>query len=114
MQAYGRERKIRSFNMKAAILTTSGKPPIYSDFPDPKPGTDEILLTVTAASLKNIDKLMASGDHYAAPKELPAVCGVDGVGHDDDGKRYYFANLPAPYGAMAEKVTINPDWAFAL
>jgi NADPH2:quinone reductase len=100
--------------MKAAVINKLGEPPVYQDFPDPTPGKDEVLLRVTAASLKQIDKVMASGRHYAAPKELPVVSGVDGVGRDDQGKRYYFANLPAPYGAMAEKVAINPAWAFAL
>ena len=50
--------------MKAAVLHTLGISPHFEDFPDPQPGQDQMIVRVKAASLKNIDKLMASGPHF--------------------------------------------------
>jgi len=100
--------------MKAAVLHAVGQVPQYEDFADPTPKDGEVKLKVLAASIKNVDKMMAKGEHYAGPNQLPAVCGVDGVGELPDGKRVYFANLAHPYGAMAEYAVVNPQWAFAV
>ncbi len=98
--------------MKAAVLHTLGNPPHYEDFPDPQPGPDEVVVHVRAASLKNIDKAMASGSHYDSHRELPVICGVDGVGVLEDGARVYCGGCPPPYGMMAQQ-TIVPK-AFCL
>src|ERR1039458_745367 len=71
--------------MHAAVLHTLGKPPRFESFPDPVAEPDEAIVHVRAASLKPIDRLMASGGHYASPREFPVVCGVDGIGVLDDG-----------------------------
>ena len=63
-------------------------------------------MQVRAASLKPIDRLMAGGAHYASPRELPVVCGVDGVGVLDDGTRVFFGGARRPYGAMAELAVV--------
>jgi len=92
--------------MHAAVLHTLGKPPRYETFADPVPGPDEAMVHVRAASLKPIDRLMAGGRHYASPRELPVVCGVDGVGVLDDGTRVFFGGPRRPYGAMAERTVV--------
>jgi len=84
--------------MKAAVLHTLGEPPRFEDFPDPQPSPDEVIVHVTAASLKNIDKAMASGSHYDSHRELPVICGVDGVGLLDDGTRVFCGGLGDPTG----------------
>jgi NADPH:quinone reductase-like Zn-dependent oxidoreductase len=71
--------------MKAAVLHTFGQSPRYEDFADPQATEGEVLVRVKAASLKNVDKMMASGSHYDRFPDLPCVCGVDGVGLLDDG-----------------------------
>jgi NADPH2:quinone reductase len=87
--------------MKAAVLRTLGKPPRCESFAEPVPIDNELIVTVRAAALKPVDKQIASGSHYACPRELPLVCGTDGVGQLSDGQRVFFGGTRAPYGAMA-------------
>ena len=93
--------------MKAAVLHTLGKAPRFDEFADPTVGKDEAVVRVRAASLKAVDLQMASGSHYASPRQLPAVCGTDGVGDLEDGTRVFFGGPRRPYGAMAER-TVAP------
>ena len=93
--------------MKAAVLHELGKTPRFEDFAEPTAGADEAAVRVRAASLKAIDRQLASGSHYASPRELPIVCGTDGVGELEDGTRVFFGGARRPYGAMAER-TVAP------
>jgi len=90
--------------MHAAVLHTIGTAPRYEEFPEPVIGDKdaEAIVYVHAASLKPVDKQLASGSHYASRRELPCVCGTDGVGHLDDGQRVFFGGPRPPYGAMAQ------------
>jgi NADPH:quinone reductase-like Zn-dependent oxidoreductase len=102
-------------SMKAAVLRTLGKPPRFEEFPDPKPSQGEVIVHVKAASLKNIDKMMARGSHYDSHRELPVVCGSDGVGTLDDGTRVFCGGSRPPYGMMADSASIpsklrSPTW----
>jgi len=67
--------------MDAAVLHTLGKPPRCEQFPEPIAGDGEAIVHVHAASLKPIDKQLASGSHYASPVSythltLPTICSV--------------------------------------
>ncbi len=93
--------------MKAAVLQALGKAPRFEDFPEPTAGNEEALVRVHAASLKSVDKQLASGSHYASPRELPVICGTDGLGMLEDGERVFFGGPRRPYGAMAE-LTVAP------
>jgi NADPH:quinone reductase-like Zn-dependent oxidoreductase len=93
--------------MKAAVLHTLGKAPRFEEFAEPAAGKDEALVRVRAASLKAVDRQMASGSHYASPREFPVICGTDGVGELEDGTRVFFGGPRRPYGAMAER-TVSP------
>lgn len=92
--------------MKAAVLRTPGQPPSCEDFPDPQAGQGEVLVHVKAASLKNVDKAMASGSHYDSYRKLPAICGVDGMAILDDGTRVFCGGCRPPYGMMAEEAVV--------
>ena len=92
--------------MDAAVLHALGKVPRFEQFAEPAPGKDEVLVHVRAASLKPVDKQMANGSHYASPRALPAVCGIDGVGRLADGSLVYFAGPRSPYGAMAQRTVV--------
>jgi NADPH2:quinone reductase len=47
--------------MDAAVLHALGKPPRCEQFPEPIAGDAEVIVHVHAASLKPIDKQLASG-----------------------------------------------------
>lgn len=90
--------------MKAAVLHQLGQAPRYEDFADPIPNDDQILITIKAASVKNLDKMRASGTHYASYTQLPAIVGIDGVGVMADGMRVYAQGMS---GMIAEKGLIH-------
>src|SRR5262249_33418674 len=73
------------------------------EFPEPIAGEGEVIVSVRAAALKPVDKQMASGSHYARPRQLPVVCGSDGVGQLSDGSRVFFGVTRSPYGSMAQR-----------
>ncbi len=98
--------------MNAAVLHTIGKLPRFEPFLDPGPGEGEVIIHVRAAALKPVDKQLASGSHYASPRELPVVCGGDGVGYLDDGTRVFFGGPRRPYGAMAEHTVVRRAQCF--
>lgn len=98
--------------MDAAVLRKFGKPPRYEQFPEPVAGEGEVVVQVHAASLKPIDRQLANGAHYASPRELPCVCGTDGVGRLSDGQRVFFGGARAPYGAMAQRTVLPRAFAF--
>lgn len=90
--------------MKAAVLRQFGTAPVYDDFADPIPGDGELLVKIAAASIKNIDKGIASGAHYSSGKNLPVVTGIDGVAVLANGQRVYAGSTS---GFMAEKAVIS-------
>jgi len=98
--------------MRAAVLRVLGKPPQVEEFPEPTPGGGEVLVHVSAAALKSVDRQMAAGKHYASPRELPVICGTDGVGRLEDGARIFFGGPRQPYGAMAEHTVARQALCF--
>src|SRR5215470_12350584 len=100
--------------MEAAVLRQLGKAPRCERFPDPIAGDGEVMVHVHAAALKPIDKQLADGSHYAAPRQLPVVCGTDGVGHLSDGQRVFFGGCRAPYGSMAQRTVVPRAFTFAI
>jgi NADPH:quinone reductase-like Zn-dependent oxidoreductase len=100
--------------MKAAVLHKLGSAPRFEQFEDPVAGEGEVLVNVHAASLKPIDKIMADGSHYASFRELPVVCGLDGVGTLETGERVFFGGPRRPFGSMAEKTVARRALCFPL
>src|SRR5215469_11332137 len=100
--------------MHAAVLHEIGTVPHYEEFPEPVIGDKdaEVIVHVHAASLKPVDKQLASGSHYASHSELPRVYGSDGVGHLDDGQRVFFCGPRPPHGAMAQRTVVPRAFTF--
>lgn len=92
--------------MDAAVLHCFGEPPHFESVPHPVPNEDEVLVHVTAAALNPSTRLIASGQHYASPQQLPVVCGVEGVGKLDDGTRVFFGVRRAPNGSMCQRTAV--------
>jgi NADPH:quinone reductase-like Zn-dependent oxidoreductase len=93
--------------MKAAVLHQLGSLPLYEEFPTPIPQNEnQLILNIKASALKNLDKLRASGKHYASYTDLPVVVGIDGVGVLEDGTRVYAQGIT---GMMAEKALISKN-----
>lgn len=94
--------------MKAAVVFQKGELPKYvEDFAEPKVQNDnELLISVKASAVKNLDKMQASGKHYSTEnKEWTAkVVGGDGVGELADGTRVYGIGIN---GMLAEKAVIE-------
>jgi NADPH:quinone reductase-like Zn-dependent oxidoreductase len=100
--------------MKAAVVNQLGQPPQFQSFPDPVAVDGEVEITVRAAGLHPVVKAIASGAHYSAGGELPAVPGVDGVGTLKDGTRVYFGGARKPWGTMAELAVVPRSMSIPL
>lgn len=97
-------------NMKAAVVFHKGELPKYvEDFAEPQVQSDnELLISVKASAVKNLDKMRASGKHYSAQNEAwaPKVVGGDGVGILADGRRVYGIGVS---GMIAGKAVIEKN-----
>lgn len=95
--------------MKAAVVFEKGNAPQYADFQEPEVTQEnEILVSVKAASIKNLDKARASGNHYSTENEIhqPTIVGSDGVGFLEDGTKVYFFSKK---GTIAEKAVADKN-----
>ena len=92
--------------MKAAVLHALGSAPRYEDVADPVPQPGQVVLTMRAASLTNLDRRRAAGTHYANYANLPTMVGFDGVGCLADGRRVYAQGLS---GMMAGQALIRAE-----
>jgi len=100
--------------MNAAVLHALNESPRCEQFAEPIAEENEVIVHVRAAALKPLDKQMANGSHYAAFRELPLVCGTDGVGCLDDGTRVFFARPRLPYGSMAQRTIVSLSHSFPI
>lgn len=96
--------------MKAAIIYQAGEIPQYAEIPEPVVQHDhEILVQVKAVSIKNLDKLKASGKHYSSEKTAKIqVVGTDGVGILPNGQRVYGVGTS---GTMSEQAIFLKEWS---
>ncbi|WP_218952275.1 quinone oxidoreductase family protein [Amycolatopsis anabasis] len=88
--------------MHAAVLHEFGGAPRFEKFPEPEPGDGEVLVRVSAASLTPLARWVTTDRDFARGREVPFICGTEGVGVLEDGSRVSFGVVRSPYGAMAE------------
>lgn len=94
--------------MKAAVVFQKGKMPKYAEnFAEPTvQNENELLMSVKASAVKNLDKMQASGKHYSTQNKpfTAKVVGGDGVGLLEDGTRVYGIGVS---GMIAEKAIVE-------
>jgi NADPH:quinone reductase-like Zn-dependent oxidoreductase len=95
------------FQMKSAVLYKAGGQPVFSEWSDPVPGPDDLMMFVRAASIKNIDRMLVANTHYDRYPAFPVIVGTDGVGILENGQRVYSGSKK---GMMSEKVIVNKNW----
>jgi len=96
--------------MKAAVVFQKGEMPKYvEDFTEPDvQNENELLISVKASAVKNLDKMRASGKHYSTQNNewMPQIVGGDGVGLLADGTRVYGIGIN---GMIAEKAIVKKN-----
>ncbi|MDM4763996.1 zinc-binding alcohol dehydrogenase family protein [Galbitalea sp. SE-J8] len=95
--------------MKAAVVDRAGGTPRYREFPDPEAGEGQVLVTVEAVAVENVDRAIVAGTHYTADAfqaALPAIPCFDGIGRLPDGTRVGFGGVVPPYGALAQYAVV--------
>jgi NADPH:quinone reductase-like Zn-dependent oxidoreductase len=92
--------------MDAAVLHAWGTP-VFGAFHDPSPADGQVVVEVEAAAVNPVDLLIASGQFYIRPAELPYVVGTDGVGRLADGRRVYFGASALPFGGAAQRTLVS-------
>ena len=97
--------------MKAIQISEFGGPEVMKlvDIDQPKPGTDEVLLDVTAIGINYADTHQVENS-YLSPQSLPLVPGIEVVG-THDGKRYLAA---VSSGGYAEKAIAHTSSIFPI
>ncbi|MET3025904.1 zinc-binding alcohol dehydrogenase family protein [Flavobacterium sp. UW10123] len=100
--------------MKAAVVYKKGESPKYAEFEEPIASNEnEILVSVKAVAITNLDKGIASGDHYSSEKENQNgfIVGSDGIGTLENGTRVYARGIS---GTIAEKALVEKNRMVAL
>lgn len=96
--------------MKAAVIYKKGEMPKYAEFATPIPQNEnEILLSVKAVAITNLDKAKASGKHYSSENknhQSGTLIGSDGIGLLEDGTRVYARGIT---GTIAEKAVVEKN-----
>ncbi|UPZ14534.1 quinone oxidoreductase family protein [Flavobacterium humidisoli] len=95
--------------MKAAVVYKKGELPKYAEFQEPIASNEnEVLISVKAVAITNLDKAIASGDHYSAEKETQNgfIVGSDAVGVLENGTRVYARGIS---GTIAEKALVEKN-----
>ena len=95
--------------MKALVLfQRDGLPQVVDNYPEPQPSNDQqIVINITAAAIKHLDKSQASGKHYSTENDLSKakIPGGDGVGILENGDRVYALGS----SMMAEKAVVDKN-----
>ena len=89
--------------MKAAVVYKKGELPKYAEFPEPMASNEnEVLISVKAVAITNLDKGIVSGQHYSSENENQngIVIGSDAIGLLENGTRVYARGIS---GTIAEK-----------
>ncbi|KRB53592.1 zinc-binding alcohol dehydrogenase family protein [Flavobacterium sp. Root186] len=100
--------------MKAAVVYKKGELPKYAEFQEPIAANEnEVLISVKAVAITNLDKGIASGEHYSSENDNQNgfVIGSDAIGLLENGTRVYARGIS---GTIAEKALVEKNRMVAL
>ena len=100
--------------MKAAVVYKKGELPKYAEFQEPVAANEnEVLISVKAVAITNLDKGIASGEHYSSENDNQNgfVIGCDAIGLLENGTRVYARGVS---GTIAEKALVEKNRMVAL
>ncbi|MDR6763486.1 NADPH:quinone reductase-like Zn-dependent oxidoreductase [Flavobacterium sp. 2755] len=100
--------------MKAAVVYKKGELPKYAEFQEPIASNEnEVLISVKAVAITNLDKGIATGEHYSSENENQNgfVIGSDAIGLLENGTRVYARGIS---GTIAEKALVEKNRMVAL
>ncbi|ABQ05863.1 quinone oxidoreductase family protein [Flavobacterium johnsoniae] len=95
--------------MKAAVVYKKGELPKYAEFPEPITANEsEILISVKAVAITNLDKGIVSGQHYSSENDNQngTVIGSDAIGLLENGTKVYARGIS---GTIAEKALVEKN-----
>ncbi|SHH42224.1 quinone oxidoreductase family protein [Flavobacterium johnsoniae] len=95
--------------MKAAVVYKKGELPKYAEFPEPITANEnEVLISVKAVAITNLDKGIVSGQHYSSENDNQngTVIGSDAIGLLENGTRVYARGVS---GTIAEKALVEKN-----
>lgn len=95
--------------MKAAVVYKKGELPKYAEFPEPITANEnEVLISVKAVAITNLDKGIVSGQHYSSENDNSngTVIGSDAIGLLENGTRVYARGIS---GTIAEKALVEKN-----
>jgi len=95
--------------MKAAVVYKKGELPKYAEFPEPIAANEnEVLISVKAVAITNLDKGIVSGQHYSSENDNSngTVIGSDAIGLLENGTRVYARGIS---GTIAEKALVEKN-----
>ncbi|KRD10518.1 alcohol dehydrogenase [Flavobacterium sp. Root901] len=95
--------------MKAAVVYKKGELPKYAEFPEPIAANEnEVLISVKAVAITNLDKGIVSGQHYSSENENQngTVIGSDAIGILENGTKVYARGIS---GTIAEKALVEKN-----
>jgi NADPH:quinone reductase-like Zn-dependent oxidoreductase len=92
--------------MKAALIEAPGASAHYGDFPEPGDRDARQVVELVAAGIHPIARSLASGQHYGSGDQWPLVPGIDAVVRSKDGVLAFSGYPEAPYGTLAERISV--------
>lgn len=92
--------------MKAAVITGPSTPVAYGDFAEPVLGDGHELVELAAAGIHPVVRSLATGAHYGSSGVWPLIPGIDAVARTADGDLVYTGYVSAPYGTLAERMSV--------
>lgn len=92
--------------MKAAVVESAGTSPRFADFAEPPLEEGRELVSLVASGIHPVVRALTAGHHYGSHGVWPSIPGVDAVARAGDGTLIYTGFVAAPFGTLAERMSV--------